>query len=189
MVPIPGKPYAMGRYEVTFEEYDAYARLTGRRVPTDHDWGREKRPVINVSWEDGVAYAKWLSQATGKRYRLPTETEWEYAARSGGKNDIWPGTSDESQLKDYAVYNTDRTEPVGGRKPNALELYDMSGNVWEWVQDCYDKAYEDNCRLRVIRGGSWLGTPEDLRASNRNGADAGDRVGAIGFRLAQDRPQ
>lgn len=83
--PVPVKSFAIGKYEVTFQEYDRYVELTGGRLPSDESWGREKRPVINVSWDDAKAYAKWLSQASGKRYRLPTESEWEYAARSGGK--------------------------------------------------------------------------------------------------------
>jgi formylglycine-generating enzyme required for sulfatase activity len=125
------KPLAMGRYEVTFHEYDQYVELTGGRQPSDQSWRREKRPVINVAWEEAVAYAKWLSQATGKSYRLPTESEWEYAARSGGKDEIWAGTSDEKQLADYAVYAQEKTEPVGSKKPNGLGLSDMSGNVYE----------------------------------------------------------
>jgi len=194
------KPFAMGKYEVTFEEYDRYVELTGGRRPDDATWGREKRPVINVSWEDAKSYAKWLSQATGKRYRFPTESEWEYVARSGGKDEVWAGISDESQLKDYAVYNTLRTEPVGSKKPNGLGLYDMSGNVWEWVEDCWHENYKNapgdgwawletngsNCGLRVIRGGSWTNSPESLRASYRNRLYADLRNFNIGFRLAQD---
>jgi len=193
------KPFAIGRYEVTFQEYDQYVELTGGRQPSDQSWGREKRPVINVSWEEAVAYAKWLSQATGKSYRLPTESEWEYAARSGGKDEIWAGTSDEKQLADYAVYAQKKTEPVGSKKPNGLGLSDMSGNVYEWVEDCGHEDYSGaptdgsawlevnggNCGRRVIRGGSWNNKPENLRASNRNRNNTDNRNNNIGFRLVQ----
>ena len=167
--------------------------------------GVEKRPVINVSWEDAKAYAKWLSQATGKHYRLPTESEWEYAARSEGKNIKWAGTLPETldeKLSDYAVFESSRTEPVGTKKPNGLGLYDMSGNVWEWVEDCWHDTYKGapkdgsvwleadggECGQRVIRGGSWNNIPENLRVSNRNWNGADDRNDNIGFRLAQDLP-
>ncbi|MBI4003059.1 MAG: SUMF1/EgtB/PvdO family nonheme iron enzyme [Nitrospira defluvii] len=169
------KSFAIGRFEVTFEEYDRFAVATGRSLPGDQGWGRGRRPVINVSWHEAKDYADWLSRETGKRFRLPTESEWEYAARGGGKDDIWAGTSDEEQLKNYAVYaanSQNRTAPVGedkGRKPNARGLYDMSGNVFEWVEDCAHNDYQGaptdgtawleadggNCKGRVIRGGSW----------------------------------
>ena len=111
--------------------------------------------------------------ATGKRYRLPTEAEWEYAARSGSKDDIYAGTSEENQLPTYAVYNQRGTSPVGAKKPNGLGLYDMSGNVWEWVEDCLHGSYRGaprdgsawldadggDCSGRVLRGGSWLYLP------------------------------
>lgn len=181
-------PFKLSKHEVTFDEYDQYVELTGGRSPNHETWGRQRRPVINVSRDDAVAYAKWLSQVTGKRYRLPTEAEWEYAARSGGKDTEWAGTSDEKQLADYAVYNTDRTEPVGSKKPNSFGLYDMSGNAWEWIQDCYEKVEEDKCGRRVLRGGSWYDTPETLRVSNRGWGDAVGRDGSIGFRLVQDLP-
>jgi formylglycine-generating enzyme required for sulfatase activity len=188
---------------VTFQEYDWYAELTGGRVPGDAQWGRKERPVFNVSWDEAVAYAKWLSQATGKRYRLPTESEWEYAARSGGKDDIWAGTSDEEQLDDYAVYRSRSsgvTAVVGGKKSNALGLFDMSGNVWEWVEDCWHANYigaptdgsawldanGGNCSLRVLRGGSWVNFPDDIRTFRRFGFDALNRTNYAGFRLAMD---
>lgn len=196
------KSFAMGKYEVTFQEYDRYVELMGGRTPSDESWGRERRPVINVSWDEAVAYANWLSQATGNRYRLPTESEWEYAARSGGKDETWAGISDEKQLADYAVYQQRGTELVGSKKPNGLGLSDMSGNVYEWVQDCwhgtYNGATEDgsawleandgNCGRRVVRGGSWLHDPVDLRASTRDGFNADTRNSLIGFRLVQDLP-
>ena len=202
------KRFAIGKFEVTFDEYDRFAIARGRPLPGDQDWGRGRRPVINVSWQDAKDYADWLSQETRKRYRLPTESEWEYAARSEGKDDIWAGTSDKEQLKNYAVYAANpqnRTSPVGeneGRKPNALGLYDMSGNVFEWVEDCVHGNYNEapmngiawleaasgNCEWRMIRGGSWSYNPEALRASYRLRTDAVLRDYAIGFRLAQDIP-
>ena len=194
------KPFAMARYETTFDEYDRFAQATGRQLPHDQGWGRGQRPVIKVSWDDAKAYAQWLSQQTGTRYRLPTEAEWEYAARSGGKDETWAGTSDETQLKNYAVYQGRSTEPVGSKKPNGLGLSDMSGNVWEWVEDCWHEYYEgapengsawvetkgSNCGLRVVRGGSWVYGPDYLRASARFRFLAGDRGTVIGFRLVQD---
>lgn len=195
------KPFAIARYETTFDEYDRFARSTGRPLPKDEGWGRESRPVINVFWDDAKAYVQWLSQQTGHRYRLPTEAEWEYAARSGGKDETWAGTSDESQLKNYAVYDVGRTEPVGSKKPNELNLFDMSGNVWEWVEDCehdYNSAPTDgsawlkgnggNCSQRVLRGGSWFNKLVNLRVSGRFRYDAVYRGSGIGCRLAQDLP-
>jgi formylglycine-generating enzyme required for sulfatase activity len=202
------KPFAIARYETTFDEYDRFAQATGRQLPSDQGWGRGRRPVINLSWDDAKAYTQWLSQQTGKRYRLPTESEWEYAARSGGKDEIWAGTSDEGQLENYAVYGVDgnqlrtRTEPVGSKKPNGLGLYDMSGNVWELVKDCWHEDYQwvptdgsaslntnrGSCDERVIRGGAWSSDPTSLITVNRFSYGAGDRGGDVGLRLAQDIP-
>ena len=202
------KAFAMGKFEVTFEEYDRFALATGRSFPADQGWGRGQRPVINVSWDEAKAYADWLSEKTKKRYRLPTESEWEYAARGQGKDDLWAGTSDEKQLPDFAVYaanSQNRTAPVGpdqGRNPNAIGLYDMSGNVFEWVEDCWHGSYKQaptdgsawleanggNCQGRVLRGGSWLNSSVYLRASFRTRFNAGSRVDYVGFRLLQDLP-
>ncbi|MDH5739252.1 MAG: SUMF1/EgtB/PvdO family nonheme iron enzyme [Nitrospira sp.] len=196
------KSFAIGKYEVTFQEYDRYTEVTGGRSPSHESWGREKRPVILVSWDDAVAYAKWLSHVTGKHYRLPTESEWEYAARSGGNDETWAGTSDEKQLADYAVYDVRRTEPVGSKKPNGFGLSDMSGNVYEWVEDCWHESYKEaptdgsawleanggECGRRVVRGGSWNGGPVWLRTSTRYGDVTGDRLNDLGFRLVQDIP-
>jgi formylglycine-generating enzyme required for sulfatase activity len=195
-------PFALSRYEVTFDEYDKYAKLTRRELPNDEGWGRGRRPVINVAWIDAVEYAKWLSEQTGKRYRLPTEAEWEYAARSGGKDETWAGTSDFQELAQYAVFDKNQTEPVGSTKPNGLGLYDMSGNVWEWVEDGWHDNYadapkdgsawlegtEDDVYRRVLRGGSWLTIPGTQPSSNRYRFDVDARRDIIGFRLAQDLP-
>lgn len=199
------QPFAMGKYEVTFEEYDRFAIATNREFPSDQGWGRRARPIMNVSWDDAKAFAAWLSKETGKGYRLPTESEWEYAARSGDKQEAWAGTSEKSQLGDYAVYlanSGNRTAVVGDKQPNAFGLHDLSGNVWEWVEDCshgsYNKAPVDgsawlkaddgDCSLRVLRGGSWDSNPANLRASGRDGDATGDRGSSRGFRLAQDTP-
>ena len=197
------KGFTLGKYEVTFDDYEPFVKVTGHNDGIiDHKgWGSGRRPAINVSWDDAKKYVDWLSKLTGKRYRLPTEAEWEYAARSGGKDEIWAGASDESQVKEYAVYGTDKTEPVGSKKPNGLGLYDMSGNVWEWVEDCWHVDYKDtpsdgstwvetnggNCGRRVIRGGSWYYSyPGSLRTSYRFRFYADFRYNDIGFRLAQD---
>jgi formylglycine-generating enzyme required for sulfatase activity len=196
------KPFKMGRYEVTFEEYDRFALVSGRRRPNDWGWGRGRHPVVDVSWEDAVVYAQWLSKQTGKRYRLPTEAEWEYAARSLGKEEIWAGTSSESELGNYAWYfvnSKSQAQEVGYKKPNGLGLHDMSGNVREWVEDCWHENYngaptdgsawletgDGECARRVMRGGSW-NAPVGLHSSYRGRGRADFRTNFIGFRLAQD---
>lgn len=198
------KPFGIGQYEVTFDEYDQFATVTKRKLPNDQGWGRGRRPVINVSWQDAVEYTKWLSEQTGKRYRLPTEAEWEYAARGGKETTYWWG---KDLLKGMANCNGcgsqwdgKQTAPVGSLKPNPFGLYDTAGNVWEWVEDCYHGNYngapEDGsawketgggyCDLRVVRGGSWGASPEFLRASFRGWIGADYRSYLIGFRLVQD---
>jgi formylglycine-generating enzyme required for sulfatase activity len=156
--------------------------------------------VINVSWEDAVAYAAWLSGQTGKRYRLPSEAEWEYAARGGGKEEKWAGTSAEEELGAYAWYkrNSNRkTHPVGEKKPNRLGLYDMSGNVWEWVADWKNDGYagapddgsaweSGDSGPRVIRGGYYDLNPVALRSAYRSSSHRTNRDSHTGFRLAQD---
>jgi formylglycine-generating enzyme required for sulfatase activity len=135
------KPFAIGRYEGTFDEYDQFAKATNRKLPADQGWGRGHRPVINVSWEDVNAYVKWLSEQTGKRYRLPTEADWEYAARAGKETAYWWGNDFIKGMANCngcgSQWDNKQTAPVGSFKPNALGLYDTAGNVWEWVEDCY----------------------------------------------------
>ena len=204
--------FELSKYEVTFEEYDRFIAATGRRSPGDQGWGRGRRPVIDVSWDDAVAYTKWLSEQTGERYRLPSEAEWEYAARAGSTTKYHFG-NDESQLCRYGNHadtSTDfdwrnmacsdgvgkRTATVGSYQPNAFELHDMHGNLWEWVQDCWNDTYQGapadgttwtigDCERRVLRGGSWLFRPGDLRAADRSWDSSGVRYSYIGFRVAR----
>ena len=197
------KPFELGKYEVTFDEYDRFAIATGRRLPEDEGWGRERRPVIDVSWQEAKDYADWLSKQTGKPYRLPSESEWEYAARSGAKQEVWAGTSQESQLGRYAVFADNsggRTAEVGQKEPNSFSFYDLSGNVWEWVEDCEHQTYEGapqdgsawlqansgDCSRHVVRGGSWGRKSGDLRVSDRGRGVVDLRNARVGFRLALD---
>ncbi|MGI9333222.1 MAG: bifunctional serine/threonine-protein kinase/formylglycine-generating enzyme family protein, partial [Gammaproteobacteria bacterium] len=134
-----GKSFAIGRHEITFEEYDRFAHATRRRLPYDRGWGRADRPVISVSWNDATAYARWLSKQTGERYRLPSESEWEYAARAGSETGYWwgdePGEGRAHCNGCESGFETTKTVPVGSFEPNPLGLFDTAGNVWEWVQD------------------------------------------------------
>lgn len=199
------RAFAMGKHEVTFEEYDRFAIATNRELPNDQGWGRGQRPVINVTWQDAKDYATWLSVQIGQPYRLPTESEWEYAARSGNKQEKWAGTDDETRLGDYAVYAANsgyRTAVVGSKQDNSFNLKDMSGNVFEWVEDCWHENYQgapgdgtvweeaggDYCTLHTIRGGSWHNSPRSLRASSREGYTIDFRNFNLGFRLVQETP-
>jgi len=177
------KAFSIGKYEVTFEEYDLFCEATGEKKPDDNGWGRGNRPVINVSWNDAVAYCEWLSEQTGEHYRLPTEAEWEYACRAGTQTRYSFG-DDESQLGDYAWFdnNSDnQTHPVGEKLPNPWGLYDMHGNVWELT--CPGK--DGPC---VLRGGSWSADPRWVRGAARPRAVPHYGYGAGGFRLARTFP-
>ena len=194
------RPIAMGQYPVTFEDYDLYVSM-GTKRPADRGWGRGRMPVISVSWEDARAYAAWLSEQTGKHYRLPSESEWEYAARAGTEtayswgNEI--GVNRANGRHSGSKRSGRKTSPVGSFAPNAFGLYDMHGNVWEWVEDGWHGNYEGapsdgnawtsgDSTWRVVRGGSWYNNPRILRAANRNRGTPLYRNFAIGFRLAQD---
>jgi formylglycine-generating enzyme required for sulfatase activity len=170
----------MGKYEVTQGQWEKVMGTNPSHFRNGHDY-----PVETVNWNDAQKFVQKLNQITGKGFRLPTEGEWEYAARSGGKKEKWAGTNKESKLGEYAWYVVNsgvKTHPVGQRRANGLGLYDMSGNVWEWVQDWYDKNYykespRDNPvgpnRLRTyraVRGGSCYDGAQNVRTSNRSGA-------------------
>jgi len=165
--------FAMGRYPVTFAEYDYFCEATNREKPNDRGWGRDNRPVINVSWYDAVAYTEWLSEQTGQQYRLPTEAEWEYAARAGTETDYWWGNDIDKTKANYNS-NLGHTSPVGDYDANPFGLYDTSGNVWEWT--CSEFTYEYNGKEKQcvteasrlsIRGGSWDDFARDVRSAGR----------------------
>ena len=193
------KAFKLMSKEVTFAQYDVYAKATGKSLPDDSDgWGRGNRPVIRVNWQEAKDFAKWLSKQTGKRFRLPTEAEWEYACRSGGKDQEYCGGSSESSLAWHSENSGNKTHPVGQKQANGLGLYDMSGNIWEWTEDCWNNSYKGapsngsawlggDCSKRVLRGGSWSSKPYNMRSATRNRGTASYRSSLIyGFRLAQD---
>jgi len=190
--------FAIGRYEVTFAEYDKFVEATGREKPNDRGWGRGNRPVINVSWHDAVAYTEWLSQQTGKKYRLPTEAEWEYAARGGTDTKYWWGNKIGSNKANcsnsYCGDNFKYTAPVGSFAPNQFGLYDTVGNVWEWCADSWHGSYKGaptdgqvwrggNESIRVLRGGSWINDPWYARTANRYWVVSDVRFDVYGFRV------
>ena len=188
--------YSMSKYEVTFEDYDRFARATGRDRPDDLAWGRGQRPVINVSWQDAVAYAEWLSSETGRRYALPTEAEWEYAARAGAETAYAWGSAidEEANCDDCSRRRVRRTVPVGSFRANSWGLFDMHGNVWEWVRDCWNVDYsgapgdsgawtEGDCQRRVLRGGSWFNAAAFARSATRLSGGATMRGSIAGFRV------
>jgi formylglycine-generating enzyme required for sulfatase activity len=189
--------FAIGRYLVTFDEWAACVADGGCNTykPDDAGWGRGRRPVINVSWEDAQAYVSWLSRKTDRPYRLPREAEWEYAARAGTET-VFPW----GQTWDPALANNGylgKTTEVGTYPPNAFGLYDTIGNVWEWAEDCwhdnYDGAPNDSrawinskCDRRVVRGGSWYRDPANLGSANRSSNPSNFRRNTLGFRVARN---
>ena len=197
------KPFAIGRREVTFDEWDACVSEGGCKYsPDDRGWGRGKRPVIDVSWDDAQAFVTWLSRRTTKRYRLPTEAEWEYAARAGTPTNFPWGRdagANNANCEDCSPTPTRRTVPVGSLRPNGFGLYDTSGNVAEWVQDCWNDTYRNapkdgsawatgQCGQRVLRGGSFASRSNQIRSSSRFRYDHDVRYYANGFRVVRELP-
>jgi formylglycine-generating enzyme required for sulfatase activity len=184
-------PFAISVHEVTFAEWDACVAAGGCSdySPPDRGWGRGDRPVMMVSWRDAQRYVSWLSERTGHPYRLPTEAEWELAARGGAASRYWWGDVFDPQRAPRG-----QTVGVGSTAPNALGLTEVSGNVGEWVEDCYVNNYRDapsdgravlrgDCARRIVRGGSWRDGPEAMRVASRSRVGQTVRDASIGFRV------
>jgi formylglycine-generating enzyme required for sulfatase activity len=193
------KPFAVGRTEVTFAQWDSCVAAGACRKLGDNAWGRGDRPVINVGWSDAVQYVEWLARTTGKPYRLLSEAEWEYAARAGTTTRFSFG-DDDSKLDRYGWYfkNSDRkTQPVGSKTANGFGLYDMHGNVYEWVADPWHENYENAPsdgsvwgnnpvpNRHVARSGSWYFDAKALRSASRVGPPSNLQDGNVGLRVAR----
>jgi formylglycine-generating enzyme required for sulfatase activity len=188
--------FAVGKFSVTFDEWDGCVRDGGcnKYRPRDEDWGRGRRPVINVSWDDAKAYLAWLSHRTGKNYRLLSEAEREYVTRAGTTTENWTGAS---ITKSQANFSTNSTVPVDSFQPNPWGLYQVHGNVWEWTEDCWNVSYHSapadgtawtsgDCSRRVLRGESWYRSGGwDLRSADRHYSTSAIRHYIIGFRVAR----
>jgi serine/threonine-protein kinase len=188
----------LGKYEVTFEQYDFFCRETRRSQPGDEGWGRGNRPVINVSWDDAQAYCQWLAQKTARNFRLPSEAEWEKAARAK-----YPWGSSEPAVDKVNMKGSDDgfpfSAPVGSFPPGESHygVLDMAGNVWEWIADWYDAKYFQmsprrnphgpvSGSSRVVKGGSWKNGPNVIRSANRSSERPDQGLNVLGFRLAMD---
>ncbi|OHE18535.1 MAG: hypothetical protein A2X96_00195 [Syntrophobacterales bacterium GWC2_56_13] len=216
--------YYLGKYEVMVGQFKRFVTETGYRTEAEKGdgcylwngckWDKDgskswrspgfsqddNQPAVCVSWNDTQAFNDWLSRKGGKSYRLPTEAEWEYAARSDGKREKYAGGDDLDRVAWYSSNSGSKTHSVGTKAPNGLGLFDMSGNVWEWCQDWYGEKYysespRDNPRgpssgqYRVLRGGAWSTTPQDVRAAIRyRGVPAYRSDSNYGFRLSLSAP-
>ena len=195
------RPFAIGRREIRFQEWDLCAAADACKYrPDDRGWGRDNRPVTDVSWDDAKIYVAWLSSWTGEKYRLPSEAEWEYAARAGTTSTFWWGDDvgiDHANCRTCASAFVRRTSPTGQYAANGFGLFDTSGNAAEWVEDCWNDSYRGaprdgsswvtgQCNYRVLRGGSFDTDARYIRPSARFRYEADVRYFANGFRIVRD---
>jgi len=200
--------FAMGKYEVTVEQFDAFTDATGRSRINDNGWGRNTMPASNISWQDAMAYTYWLTMKTGQSWRLPSEVEWEYAARAGSLANYHSGNqansicrvaniADQSALQAGMAQQVTQCndgavnlKQVGSYQANAYGLYDVHGNVWEWVASCYQTygsgSSRQSCDKKVIRGGSFKTPASSARLSNREALTVNDTSAQVGFRVVRD---
>lgn len=202
-------PFAVGRFEVTFAQWEACVAGggCGGHRPDDHGWGGGDQPVVGVTWDDAMAYVGWLSQKTGRRYRLLSEAEWEYAARAGTQSAFSFGETLSSDQANFDASEATplspkgqargRTTAVGSFPANAFGLYDMHGNAWEWTADCWNDDYtgapsdgspwlSGDCTGRVLRGGSWEDYVGEARSAARVASHTGESTWSDGLRVARE---
>lgn len=210
-------PFAIGKFELTFHEYDIFVKSTGYASPSDKGWGnkywgRNKTPVFNVSWHDAVNYLNWLSEQTGAYYRLPTEAEWEYAARAMTTTEFSTGDCINTDMANFhgkeafkqcqlSQLYRGKVIDTGSFPPNPWGLHDVHGNILEWTADCWHDNYAGapddgsawlnlgenvNCEHRVLRGGSWSGRALELRSATRANNTSKHKSIFIGFRVVRE---
>ena len=194
------RQFAVSIYDVTFDEWNACVQVGGCPKVADSGYAGGNMPITNVTWNDAETYVEWLAKMTGQSYRLPTEAEWEYLARAGTTttyywgNDI--GTGNANCMICGTQWDDKGLSPVGSFKPNLFGLFDVTGDVWQWLQDCFHKSYEGapadgsawtsgDCSLRVDRGGSWISAASNLRIAFRGSYAAGSRSYSLGLRVAR----
>jgi formylglycine-generating enzyme required for sulfatase activity len=189
---IPGRHYRMMKYDVTFDLWNLCLEQGGCEGyhPDDQGWGQGNHPVINISFDDAVLFAQWLSRYTGKHFRLPTDEEWEYAAHGGTDTNYWWGDNPDCGKAAYGLLaNAEcsnqefKTKTVGSYPPNPYGLYDISGNVWQWTSTCPDP----DCQKRTLRGGSFIDASTYLNLSFKGSGKANLHYMVYGFRLVEDK--
>jgi formylglycine-generating enzyme required for sulfatase activity len=202
------QPLAVGRFAVTFDQWDACGDDGGCNAyhPSDQGWGRGTRPVVNVSWDEAKAYVGWLSRRTAKNYRLLSEAEREYMTRAATTTPFWWGSTFSTDQANYNGTRTYDNQPVGENRqktlpvdffaPNPWGFYQVSGNSYDWIEDCIHDDYfgapvdgsawsADNCKGHVVRGGAWSSAPWNLRSAFRGWFPTNFRSSNHGFRVAR----
>jgi formylglycine-generating enzyme required for sulfatase activity len=194
------EPFAVSKFDVTFADWDACVSVGGCPQVGDSGMGRGTTPAVNINWDEALQYVTWLSKMTGKPYRLLSEAEWEYAARADSTTVYYwgdeIGTENANCNGCGSKWDYRRASPVGSFKPNAFGLYDMAGNVWQWVQDCFHDDYNGapsdssawiagDCSRRVVRGGAWYEFPQNLGSADRGKESSGERNYGVGFRIGR----
>ena len=197
------KKFAISKNEITLAGYDVFAKSSGRNIPNPKQKNRDKFPANFVSWKDADDYANWLTQQTGVKYRLPSESEWEYIASTGKKSTFWWGYDEEPKKAHCKTcespFNTSEPTYIGSFESNLFGINDTAGNLSEWIADCWHETYKDapttgevwaggDCSIRIARGGSYASPQQSLRNTKREKFKQNDRLSRIGIRIARDLP-